>query len=119
MKRMGPTNIYLRKLINELRKVASKNNAKIWRRVAELLEKPTRKRVRVNLGKINRYTEEGDVIVIPGKVLASGSLDHSVTVAAWDFSVNAYKKVSRVGKAITIKRLLEENPNGSGVKIIV
>ena len=56
---------------------------------------------------------------MPGKVLGSGTLDHSVTVAAWNFSENAYKKISKIGKVITIKKLLEENPKGSGVKIIV
>ena len=119
MKRTGSTNIHLRKMISELRKAANKNNAEIWRRVAELLDKSTRQRVRVNLSKINRYTKEGEVVVVPGKVLGSGTLDHSVTVAAWDFSKNAYDKISKVGKVITIKKLIEENPKGSGVRIIV
>jgi len=106
-------------MISELKKAAVKNEANIWRRVAEILEKPSRQRVRVNLSRINRYTKEGDIVIVPGKVLGSGTLDHSVTVAAWNFSENAYKKISKIGKVITIKKLLEENPKGSGVKIIV
>lgn len=119
MKRTGTTNIHLRKLISDLRKAARENNARIWKSVAEFLERPTRQRVRVNLSKVNRYTQEGDVVLVPGKVLGSGTLDHSVTVAAWDFSEKAFKKINNIGRAITIKRMLEENPKGREVKIIV
>jgi len=44
VKRTGPTNIYLRKLINLLKKEGKKNNSKFWLYVAELLSRPTRKR---------------------------------------------------------------------------
>lgn len=118
MKRTGPTNIHLRRLIHWLRKKSREHGAPIWRRVAELLERPTRIRVEVNVGKINRYTREGDVVVVPGKVLGCGTLDHSVTVAAWAFSKRAREKVEAVGRAITIEQLVEENPRGSNVKIM-
>ena len=119
MKRTGPTNIHLRLLISALRKKAREHGALIWRRVAELLERPRRMRVAVNLSKINRYTKEGDVVVVPGKVLGSGTLDHSVTVAAWAFSAKAKREIEKVGRAISIEVLLEERPDGSGVKIII
>lgn len=119
MKRTGPTNVHLRVLIRALRKAAKEHEAPIWRRVAELLERPRRKRVQVNISRINRHTKEGDVVVVPGKVLSCGSLDHPVTVAAWAFSAKAYEKiVAAKGRAISIWKLLEENPRGSGVKVI-
>jgi len=118
MKRTGPTNIHMRLLISRLRKAAREHDAPIWRRVAELLERPRRKRVAVNISRINRYTTDGDVVVVPGKVLSSGQLTHKVTVAAWAFSEKAREKIERVGRAISIEQLLEEVPNGSGVKII-
>ncbi|RLE83677.1 MAG: 50S ribosomal protein L18e [Thermoprotei archaeon] len=118
MKRTGPTNIHLRRLIHHLRKASRENKVKIWRRVAELLSRPTRNKVEVNISKINRYTEDGDVVVVPGKVLGSGELDHKVIVAAWSFSRKAYDKISKSGKAISIKELIESNPKGKGVKII-
>jgi len=93
-------------------------NAPIWRDVAERLWKPRRQRVEVNLSTINRYTENGDVVVVPGKVLGSGELDHPVTVAAWKFSRRALKEIRKKGEAITIDDLLERNPEGKGVKII-
>ena len=120
MKRTGPTNIILRMTIRRLRSAARRNGARIWRVVAEWLERPRRQRVVVNLSKINRYTEPGDVVVVPGKVLGAGRLDHPVTVAAAAFSESALAKIKAAGgKAIHILQLIEENPRGSRVKIIV
>ncbi len=119
MKRTGPTNIVLRKTIDRLRKAASQHNAPIWRRVAEELEKPRRQRRAVNISRINRYTESGDVVVVPGKVLGAGSLNHPVTVAAIAFSEKALAKIKAAGGTpIHILTLLEQNPRGSNVKII-
>ena len=120
MKRTGPTNIHLRRLIHLLRKKARENGAPIWRRIAELLEKPTRQRAEVNISKINRYTSEGDVVIVPGKVLGSGALNHRVTVAAFAFSEKARRKIEEAGgKIIAIPELINENPRGSRVKIMV
>ncbi len=113
-------NIERKNLIRFLRKKARENNAKIWLRVAELLGKAKRRRVSVNLSKINRYTEKGDVVVVPGKALSSGLLDHPVTVAAYAFSRKAKEKIENTGgKCLTIKELVESNPKGSHVKIMV
>ncbi len=119
MKRTGPTNIHLRRLVHYLRKSARKNNAAIWKSVAETLWKPRRRKVAVNLSKINRYTIEGETVIVPGKVLGSGVLEHKVTVAAWAFSKKAKEKINEVGgRAISIEELVKENPRGSGVKVI-
>ncbi len=119
-KRTGPTNILLRKTIRMLRKYANQYKAPIWRAVAEKLERPRRLRIVVNVSKINRYTNPGDTVVVPGKVLGAGNLDHPVTVAAIAFSEQALEKIRAVGgRAIHILQLLEENPRGSNVKIII
>ena len=119
MKRTGPTNVHLRRLIHYLKKKSREHRAPIWRRVAELLERPTRIRPEVNLSKINRYTEEGDQVVVPGKVLGGGLLDHRVSVAAYAFSRTAVEKIRKAGgEVLTIPQLVEKNPKGSGVKII-
>jgi len=113
------TNLVLRELIETLDSYSRKYNAGIWRAVAEELAKPSRQRRAVNVSRINRYTEPGDIIVVPGKVLGAGNLDHPVTVAALSFSKTALEKIRRTGgRAISIFELLRENPGGSGVKII-
>jgi large subunit ribosomal protein L18e len=119
-KRTGPTNIIIRKTIRELKKAANKNKAPIWDYVAELLNRPTRLRYEVNISIINRHTKPGDIVVVPGKVLGAGKLDHPVTVAAIAFSEQALQKIKAAGgRAIHILHLIEENPRGSNVKIII
>ena len=106
-------------LISFLRKKARENNANIWRTIAEFLEKPRRRRVAVNVSRINRYTKENEVVVVPGKTLSAGILNHPVTVASFAFSEKAKQKIEKVGgKCISIQELVNQNPKGSNIKII-
>jgi len=106
-------------MIRFLRKKSRENNASIWRRVAEMLSKSKRRRIVVNVSRISRYTRENDEIVVPGKVLGAGLIDHPVKVAAFAFSDSARSKIEKAkGKCLTIPELVEMNPKGSNVKII-
>jgi len=110
----------MRFLISFLKKKAKENDALIWKRVAELIDRPRRRRIAVNISKINRYTQENDWVIIPGKVLGAGELDHPVNLAAVKYSEKAYHKLIESGSKIyKIKEFVELNPKGSGVKIIV
>jgi len=117
----------LKRLVNEellktirlLRKSASKEGASIWREAAERLSKPRSRRTAVNLSVINRYSVEGETILVPGKVLGSGNLDHPVTVAAYTFSEAAKSKILKSGgKTLSIEELIRQNPKGSNVKLM-
>ena len=120
VKRTGPTNPYLRELIKKLKEVSIKENVRIWKRVAELLERPRRKRVEVNLNKIEKCCKENEIIIVPGVVLATGNLSKPVKIAAWRFSENAKRKILEAdGKIMEIEELLKENPKGSNVRIMV
>jgi len=70
------------------------------------------------VSKINRYSEANDTIVVPGKVLSTGTIEKRVTVAALAFSKKAFEKISSIGKCVSIEELMANNPKGSGVKII-
>lgn len=119
MKRTGPTNQELKELIVELYKLSTQEKVSLWNRIASDLERPSRIRRIVNLHRIQRNTAENDTIVVPGKVLSDGELDHKVVVAAFKFSENAKEKiVSAGGKAITILELMNENKKGTKVKIM-
>lgn len=119
MRSTGPTNVVLRKTIRMLYKYSRSYDAPIWRAVAEELEKPRRRRRAVNISRINRCTTSGDVVVVPGKVLGAGSLEHPVTVAAIGFSKIALEKIrARGGSAIYILDLVRVNPRGANVKIV-
>lgn len=119
VRRTGPTNIVLRKLIRKLKKAANEHNAPIWDYVAELLGRPARKRVVVNVSRINRYAEVGETVIVPGKVLGAGTLEKPVNVAAFSFSFSAAEKIKQAGgRVMSIEDLLKENPKGSGVRVI-
>ncbi|MFW9937669.1 MAG: 50S ribosomal protein L18e [Candidatus Thorarchaeota archaeon] len=111
----GPSNYYQRKLIREL----WKTKRRIWRKVSKKLSGPRRNRVEANLYRINKVTKNNDVIVVPGKVLGIGDLDHKLTIACVSYSDNAKKKIEDSGsKLISVEELLEKNPDGKNVKII-
>lgn len=119
MKRTGPTNPILKQLIHELKKLSNIEENKLWKRIAVDLEKPTRNRRAVNLSKINRVTEAKETIIVPGKVLASGELNHELTIAAFTFSKEAKTNIKKSkSKAISIQELMKQNPKGKNIKII-
>jgi len=117
--RTKSTNVYYEALIRDLRKLSREKKVKIWKALADLMERPRRKRLPVKLSKINRLTVEGDTVVIPTKVLGDGELTHRVTIAAYQFSEKALEKIKKSGcEAISIRELMKKNPTGSNVKII-
>ncbi len=107
------------RLIEELKEVARKNNAKIWRAIARELSRSRKNRCSVNIWKINKYTSKGDVVVVPGKLLGDGTLDHKVEIAAFRFTESAKKKIEAAGGCVrTIPELVKKNPMGSNVIIM-
>ncbi|PIN75425.1 50S ribosomal protein L18e [Candidatus Woesearchaeota archaeon CG10_big_fil_rev_8_21_14_0_10_37_12] len=119
MSRTGPTNPVLRELIQNLRKESSTAKSGVWKRLADDLEKPTRRRRAVNISRIGRYSKPNEVIVVPGKVLGSGVLPHAVIVAALSFSEGAREQIENVkGKTLTIEELLSKKPKISELRII-
>ncbi len=110
----GPSNYYTRRLIRDL----WKTKRRVWRKVSKKLSGSRKNRVEANLYRINKKTKANDVIVVPGKVLAMGNLNHKLTLACLDYSKPAKKKIEASGsKLISIEELLEQNPSGSGVKV--
>lgn len=114
----GPTNPELKNLIVDLKKLSIQENKKLWKRIAKDLEKSTRSRRIVNLVKISKYAKEDETVLVPGKVLAGGDLTKKATIAAYQFSDSAIDKINKIGKAITIKELMEKNPKASKVRIL-
>jgi large subunit ribosomal protein L18e len=58
-------------------------------------------------------------VVIPGKVLGSGSINHAVTVASFGASEKAKAKlVVAKAKYVSIPELIKKNPKGTNIKII-
>ncbi len=118
MKTQRKTNTHLVNLISELKKVSYKGKTDLWKAIAKELEKPARKRRTVNISKIEKYVNKGEIALVPGKVLSVGNLTKPLTVAALQFSETAKAKINKVGKAISIPELIKENPKGKNIRII-
>ncbi len=119
-KRTGPTNSYLRSLVEDLSKKSRDLDVPIWKTVAEKLSKPTRQRVEVNISDIERNANADETILVPGVVLSNGELTKQVKVAAWKFSPKSQEKIKHLhGEVLTIEELLKKNPKGTNVRIMV
>lgn len=91
----------------------------LWKRVAEDLSKGSRNRRVVNISRINRFSNANEVVVVPGKVLGAGRMDHAVTVGAFSFSVSAKKAIEESkGKVVPITDIAKKMPKGTGVKLL-
>jgi len=92
---------------------------KDWLEVAGILSSPRVKRINVNLDKINNETKEGEIIVVPGKVLSQGELNKKIKVVALSFSEKAKEKILNAkGEFVNIIEEIKKNPDAKGIKII-
>jgi large subunit ribosomal protein L18e len=116
---MQKSNQILVKTISELKKKSIEEQKGIWKAIAKYLEAPARNAHVVNLTKIARYSKENDIIIVPGKVLGGGDLQHKVTIAAFRFSEHAREKIEKQnGNIISFEELMQKNSKGTGIKII-
>jgi large subunit ribosomal protein L18e len=119
VKKLKTTNPELISLIRDLKKKSREKQTKLWRSLAERLSDSKRSRIAVNISRLNRYTKEGDTVAVPGKVLGAGKADHPMTIAAFAFSDSAQSKIRKAkGNCLSIRDLMEKNPEGTNVKIM-
>lgn len=119
MRQVKTTNPELISLVRLLRKKSRENEARIWRDLARHLSSSRRRRTTVNVSRLNRYTQQRETVVVPGKVLGAGKIDHAISVAAFAFSDQAKLKILKAkGKCLSILDLVKKNPKGTSVKII-
>ncbi|MCL4373791.1 MAG: 50S ribosomal protein L18e [Candidatus Marsarchaeota archaeon] len=65
----------------------------IWQNAYARASVPARRRASVNLYKLDKYTKEGDTVIVPGKVLSMGKMNHSISIAALEYSAQALAKL--------------------------
>lgn len=113
------TNQIVIQMVKTLRVASKKNNAPIWERLADLALKPTRAKRTMNLGQLDKFVSDNDVVVVPGKVLGTGSLSHKITLCSFSISTSGAKKITESGgKVLDISQIIKNHPTGKGVKII-
>jgi len=109
------TNLQLKNLILKIKK----SDSEFWLRVAKLLARPRRKAIEVNLEKIEKNCKEGDVVLVPGKVLGKGVLTKKITIACFKASKQARSKIQfSKSKLISIEELYEKNKKGENINLI-
>ena len=107
------------KIIEKLKKKGKEEPAAIYKAAAKELSRARKNRREINIGKINEITKKGDIVLVPGKVLGSGLLDHKVEIAAFGFTKDAKNKIEKGGSiAMTLDELMGKNPSGSNIKLI-
>lgn len=79
---------------------ADAKNAGNVRSIRRYLTAPRRRRVSVNLGKLEEYVKESENIVVPGKVLGLGSVSKKFAVSAVEFSLSAQGSLEKAGCSI-------------------
>jgi large subunit ribosomal protein L18e len=102
-----------------LRNAFKRNKAPIWRALQEELAGPRANRREINVRRLAQITKADEVVVVPGKVLGTGSLGHKLTVCAFSISETATKKIIESGgRVLTFNDLINKHPDGKGVRII-
>lgn len=113
------TDVELLQTIKLLKEKTQESGVPLWRSLAKKLEMSNKRRIHANISLINRHSKPNDIVVIPGKVLGSGRLDHPVNVSAFRFSKVAKQKIEDIGgRCISFSTLLSENPKVSRVKLL-
>ncbi len=119
MKHNYKTNPHISDLISGLKKQSREKEAPLWRDIATRLLRPTRQYTEVNLSRLNRYTKDKDLVLVPGKVLGAGEINHTLIVAALGFSAGAKDKITAAGgSCLTIEELMSRSPDGARVRIM-
>jgi len=106
-------------LVKELKSASKKNEAPIWSKIAKNALKSNSNKKTINLKKIDELTEDGNAVVISGKILGTGKLSHKVLVSSFSISNSAAKKIKESGgEILQFSDMIDRFPTGQGVKII-
>ncbi len=104
------------KLTEKVYEKARTDKSKFWWVIAKELEKSRRTRPEVNLYKLSKVTKDGETVLVPGKVLGTGTLDHKLNVIALSFSATALEKLGKM--AVTLSDLVDSGKTPKAVRII-
>jgi large subunit ribosomal protein L18e len=102
-----------------LEKYSKKSKQKIWKDASEAVLASRKNRPTVNIAEISRNSKDGAKVLIPGKVLGLGFINHKVTVAAYSFSKDARAKISASGgTCVSIHEFMESTPSVKDVVLL-
>tara|TARA_B100001750_G_C15322498_1_gene502940 strand:- start:25 stop:372 length:348 start_codon:yes stop_codon:yes gene_type:complete len=106
-------------MVKELKNASKKNDAPIWLKLAKSALKSNSNQKTVNLKKIDEISNDGNAIIIPGKVLGTGNISHKIILSSFSISNSAAKKIKDSGgEILKFSDMIERFPTGNGVIII-
>ena len=89
-----------------------------WNGVAQRLSSSTRNYDSVNLFQLDKETQNGDTVIIIGKILSQGELSKKVKLSALAISKSAREKLkASKSEFIPLTEEIRKNPKAEGVKI--
>ncbi len=91
-------NIEKKEVIDNLYSAYRENKKNIYKTVAETINGSTRKNIAVNLSKLHKLknVKEDSIVIIPGKLLGTGSTTKKIKVYAYSYSKAAKEKLISV-----------------------
>ena len=99
--------------------INSKKNP-AWIKVSDIISRPRRKKIALNLDEISLQCKDGENVLIPGKVLGTGSINKKIKIIALDFSESAREKLNKSKIEIFhIDEEMKKNPNAKNIKILM
>ncbi|MEK6919140.1 MAG: 50S ribosomal protein L18e [Nanoarchaeota archaeon] len=99
---------------------ARKNSVWVEKGIARYLSGSTRVMPEVNLNMLEKNCEAGDIAIVPGKILGTGSINKKIKVCAFKFSKQAMEKLkAKKCETGSIMDEIKNNPKATGVKIII
>ncbi len=107
------TNVETVALVNFLKK----QKAPLWKTLATLITRPRRKAIAVNIEKINKLTNGGEIAIVPGKILSKGELTHETAIIALRFSEQARKKLAKKANLMTINEFIKKQKDFKNIPI--
>ncbi len=102
-----------------LRQAGKKSGRRVWHDMSNRLESHKSQMSNVNISKVSTLTKEGDVVLIPGKVLGGGIIDHKIHIGAFSFSGVAVEKIRRAdGEPLSVQAFIQKYMNHKGLIIL-
>lgn len=105
------TNKVLFDTVNDLRKLSNKTKVGTWKAVAQKLSTTASQRAQVNVSKLDKVCKDGELVIVPGKVLGDGIISKKVNVIAFNASDSAISKIEKAGGKFTeIREFIKKEP---------
>ena len=106
-------------MVRELKNASKNNDPPIWSKIAKNALKSNSNKKTINLKKIDALTDNGNAVIVSGKVLGTGKLSHKIIVSSFSISSSAAKKIKESGgEILKFSDMIERFPTGKDVKII-